>query len=243
MALPRCAPALLAGWLAPARASARSQPRPFAHRPRLRAWLPALLLLATVGAAPASLASADRTRQMPAYREGGGSRGGCQARRLAQLVAPSGRFAPGPEARIAVLELPSAHPAPLVVRLEGQEPWRLPPQPAAVRLLTIPPLKGDQLWESYPLCEPSLEAIEAPPARAWLLPSQPDPREQQADRQVRHQLRDLGHRCGATVATPELLAAFALEHLQAYLPERLPVICSQLSAAGVGVAAGATIRP
>ncbi len=203
--------------------------RPLPHRRRARACLGALVL-AMAGLSPASLASADRTRQMPAYREGGGSRGGCQARRLAQLVAPSGRFAPGPEGRIAVLEMPSADPAPLVVHLEGLEPWRLPPQPAAVRLLTIPPPRGDQLWESYPLCEKAIEGFAAPPARAWLVPSQPDPSEQQADRLVRHRLRDLGHRCGGTVATPELLAAFALQHLQAYLPDRLPVVCSQMSA-------------
>lgn len=200
-------------------------------RRRARACLAALVLTITC-ATPASLASADRTRQMPAYREGGGSRGGCQARRLAQLVAPSGRFAPGPERRIAVLELPAVDPAPLMVRLEGREPWRLPPQQAAVRVLTIEPLRDDRLWESYPLCEGSLEGFEAPPARAWLVPSQSDPHEQQLDRQVRQQLRDLGHRCGGSVATPSLLAAFDLQHLQPYLPERLPVVCSVLTASG-----------
>lgn len=171
----------------------------------------------------------DSTRSMPTNREGGGSRDACQARRLVHLVPISNRFAPGEFRRIAVLEGSAPRPAPLQVRIGSLGVWSLPAETVGIRLLTIPPIATDLLWESAPLCSSEQDPLGAPPARSWLLPRSSLPADRQADQLVRRQLQELSQRCGSTVETNPLLRALALEHFAPVLPVQLPVRCELLA--------------
>jgi len=171
----------------------------------------------------------DSTRSMPANREGGGSRDACQARRLVHLVPISDRFAPGEPRRIAVLEGSAPRPAPLEVRIGSLGVWTLPAEPAGIRLISIPPIAADMLWESSPVCTSAHDPIGAPPARSWLLPRSAVKADQEADQQVRLQLQELSRRCGSSVEVAPLLRAFALEHLTTMLPAQLSIRCEPLA--------------
>jgi hypothetical protein len=171
----------------------------------------------------------DSTRSMPANREGGGSRDACQARRLVHLVPISDRFAPGEPRRIAVLEGSAPHPAPLQVRIGSLGVWTLPAEPAGIRLISIPPVATEMLWESSPVCTSAQDPIGAPPARSWLLPRSSVKVDQQADQLVRLQLQELSRRCGSSVEAAPLLRAFALEHLATMLPAQLSIRCEPLA--------------
>ena len=173
--------------------------------------------------------AADSTRSMPANREGGGSRDACQARRLVHLVPISDRFAPGEPRRIAVLEGSAPRPAPLQVRIGSLGVWTLPAEPAGIRLISIPPVAADMLWESSPVCTSAHDPIGAPPARSWLLPRSAVKADQEADQQVRLQLQELSRRCGSSVEAAPLLRAFALEHLAPMLPAQLSIRCEPLA--------------
>lgn len=173
--------------------------------------------------------AADSTRSMPANREGGGSRDACQARRLVHLVPISDRFAPGEPPRIAVLEGSAPRPAPLQVRIGSLGVWTLPAEPAGIRLISIPPVAADMLWESSPVCTSAHDPIGAPPARSWLLPRSAVKADQEADQQVRLQLQELSRRCGSSVEAAPLLRAFALEHLAPVLPAQLSIRCEPLA--------------
>ena len=173
--------------------------------------------------------AADSTRSMPANREGGGSRDACQARRLVHLVPISDRFAPGEPRRIAVLEGSAPRPAPLQVRIGSLGVWTLPAEPAGIRLISIPPVAAEMLWESSPVCTSAQDPIGAPPARSWLLPRSAAKADQEADQQVRLQLQELSRRCGSSVEAAPLLRAFALEHLTTMLPAQLSIRCEPLA--------------
>ena len=173
--------------------------------------------------------AADSTRSMPANREGGGSRDACQARRLVHLVPISDRFAPGEPRRIAVLEGSAPRPAPLQVRIGSLGVWTLPAEPAGIRLISIPPVAAEMLWESSPVCTSAQDPIGAPPARSWLLPRSAVKADQEADQQVRLQLQELSRRCGSSVEAAPLLRAFALEHLTTMLPAQLSIRCEPLA--------------
>ena len=185
-----------------------------------------LLFLALV--APKATAG-DNSRKFPAYREAGGSRDLCLSRKVAHLVPLDSRFAPGKARRIALLEGQGPDPRPLMVRLESIGLWTLPPRPAGVRLLTIPSVDREVLWESFPRCQDAdqPEGLSgAPPARSLLEPL-PGADDQQAVLEIQR----LSRACGGTIATAALLAAFSYEHLMGQLPERLPVFCEGLSGA------------
>ena len=166
---------------------------------------------------------------MPVNREGGGSRDACQARRLVHLVPFSDRFAPGESRRIAVLEGSAPLPAPLQVRIGALGVWTLPAEPVGIRVLTIPAIAMELLWESSPLCTSALDSIGAPPARSWLLPRSAAPADQAADQLARLQLLELSRHCGSTVEAAPLLRAFSLEHLAPVLPAQLSVRCEPLA--------------
>jgi len=190
--------------------------------------IPGTVLALAPLAVPAA-AIADSTRRMPVNREGGGSRDACQARRLVHLVPISDRFAPGELRRIAVLEGTAPRPAPLQVRIGALGVWTLPAEPAGIRLISIPSVATDLLWESSPLCTSAQDPIGAPPARSWLVPRSAAPADQEADRLVRLQLLELSRRCGSTVEAAPLLRAFGLEHLAPMLPAQLSVRCDPLA--------------
>ena len=217
-------------------AHVQSSPRPVwriqagATRKRwAQVLIPGVVLALAPLALPASGFAADSTRSMPANRAGGGSRDACQARRLVHLVPISDRFAPGEFRRIAVLEGSAPRPAPLQVRIGSLGVWMLAAETVGIRLLTIPPLAKELLWESSPVCGSEQDPIGAPPARSWLLPSSPHLADQRADQLVRLQLQELSRRCGSTVETLPLLRALALEHLAPVLPGQLPVRCELLA--------------
>jgi len=182
-------------------------------------------LAITVSAITEPAIAADSTRSMPANREGGGSRDACQARRLVHLVPISDRFAPGEPRRIAVLEGSAPRPAPLQVRIGSLGVWTLPAEPAGIRLIIIPPVAAEMLWESSPVCTSAQDPIGAPPARSWLLPRSAV----KADQLVRLQLQELSRRCGSSVEAAPLLRAFALEHLTTMLPAQLSIRCEPLA--------------
>ncbi|MEY4808639.1 MAG: hypothetical protein RLZZ206_3028 [Cyanobacteriota bacterium] len=179
----------------------------------------------TVSAITEPAIAGDSTRSMPANREGGGSRDACQARRLVHLVPISDRFAPGEPRRIAVLEGSAPRPAPLQVRIGSLGVWTLPAEPAGIRLISIPPVAAEMLWESSPVCTSAQDPIGAPPARSWLLPRSAV----KADQVVRLQLQELSRRCGSSVEAAPLLRAFALEHLTTMLPAQLSIRCEPLA--------------
>ena len=171
----------------------------------------------------------DSTRSMPANREGGGSRDACQARRLVHLVPVTDRFAPGEPRLIGVLEGSAPRPAPLQVRIGSLGVWTLPAEPVGIRLISIPPVATELLWESSPVCTSAQDPIGAPPARSWLLPRRSALADQEANLRVRQQLQELSRRCGSTVEAAPLLRAFALEHLAPVLPAQLSVRCDPLA--------------
>jgi hypothetical protein len=201
-------------------------PLPSLPSRQLLALAQALVLVSL--AVPAA-AIADSTRKMPINREGGGSRDACQARRLVHLVPFSDRFAPGESRRIAVLEGSASRPAPLQVRIGALGVWTLPAEPVGIRVLTIPAMATELLWESSPLCTSAQDPIGAPPARSWLVPRSAGPADQEADQLARLQLQELSRRCGSTVEAAPLLRAFALEHLASMLPAQLSVRCEPLA--------------
>jgi len=195
-------------------------------------WGPVLIPATVLALAPLTVpaaAIADSTRQMPVNREGGGSRDACQARRLVHLVPFSDRFAPGESRRIAVLEGSAPRPAPLQVRIGALGVWTLPAEPVGIRVLTIPAMATELLWESSPQCTSAQDPIGAPPARSWLVPRSAGPADQAADQLARVQLLELSRRCGSTVEAAPLLRAFALEHLASMLPVQLSVRCDPLA--------------
>ena len=216
--------------------SFQASPRPacrFQTRSVWRRWGQGLIPGTVLALAPLAITepaiAGDSTRSMPANREGGGSRDACQARRLVHLVPISDRFAPGEPRRIAVLEGSAPRPAPLQVRIGSLGVWTLPAEPAGIRLISIPPVAAEMLWESSPVCTSAQDPIGAPPARSWLLPRSSVKADQEADQLVRLQLQELSRRCGSTVEAASLLRAFALEHLAPVLPAQLSIRCDPLT--------------
>ncbi len=189
-----------------------------------------LLLLLSLAAGAA--VAADQSSSFPAFREGGGSRGvNCPGRRVAHLVPENGRFEPGSQRLIAVLEGDTPQPRPLGVRIAALGDWSLEPEAAGLRLISIPAIDRPLLWESFPRCGAEGEGAEAPPARTWLETTATRERSsgRAADQSVRLQLQRLSRACGTTVTTAPLLQAFGLEHLAAELPAELPVRCRTLA--------------
>jgi hypothetical protein len=150
-------------------------------------------------------------------------------------VPISDRFAPGELRRIAVLEGSAPRPAPLQVRIGSLGVWTLPAESAGIRLISIPPVAVEMLWESSPVCTSAQDPIGAPPARSWLLPRSALKADQEADQLVRLQLQELSRRCGSSVEAAPLLRAFALEHLTTMLPAQLSIRCEPLAPLSIKV--------
>lgn len=173
----------------------------------------------------ASAAPSDSSRRFPLRRESGGTRSVCVSRLLAHLVPVNGLLDPGSAGLIALIEGESPQPSGLVLQLAGRAPWVLPPRPAGIRLLTLPPSFPPGLWESFPACNASAEP-EAPPARSELVHrGDPD------NRRLQLALLDLRRHCGGVVPRDGLLPVFGYEHLREQLPPELPVSCDSYPAA------------
>ncbi len=178
----------------------------------------------------------------PGRRVGGGTRGECTARLVANLVPKSNVFAPGAAGLIAILQGPSANLHPLAVSFRsanaagvvdpGAPPLaglEMPAAPAGIVLVKAPALSGNTLWESSYRCENgsadsdplSFVSAGAPPAVS-LLVKVGDP----ADRVVQAKLVQLKVHCGGSIAKEQIARDFALEEaLSSDWPSQLPVRC------------------
>ena len=192
----------------------------------------------------AASAQTDLRNSFPGRRMGGGTRGECSARLLANLVPANSVFAPGAEATIGLLEGPTAQPRPLQLSFrplnaagtgaaaQGRVSNRdLPAAPAGVVLLTIAPLKTATIWESGYRCDEGnsaaagdgLSFVEtaSPPAVSLLVPDV-----QPVDKTLAASLRQLRSQCGKTVATATLAKTFDLgDAITSEWPQQLPVRC------------------
>lgn len=203
-----------------------------------------VVTLALACAPLAASAQADLRNSFPGRRLGGGTRGECSARLLANLVPANSVFAPGAAATIGLLEGPTAQPRPLQLSFrplnsagtaadsQGRVTTRdLPASAAGVVLLTIPAVKAATVWESGYRCESGgaagggdgLDFVQSasPPAVSLLLPDA-----QADDKTVAAALKALRAQCGKTVAAATLVKTFGIEDaLTSEWPQQLPVRC------------------
>jgi hypothetical protein len=197
-------------------------------------WLVVLL----IGAPLASLAQSDLRNTFPGRRLGGGTRGECSARLVANLVPPNSVFAPGAGRTLGILEGPTAQPRPLQVVFKpagqaggGTAQRDLPATGAAITLLSIAPVQQSTIWETGYRCdggqasgsELGLDFVEtsSPPAQSLLVADV-----QPADQRVEASLLQLKGSCGKTVATATVAKAFGIEDaITAEWPQQLPVRC------------------
>ena len=209
---------------------------------RMLGGLAGLLLVA----GPLAAAAQPNLRNtFPGRRIGGGTRGECSARLLANLVPANSVFAPGSTATIGLLEGPTAQPRPLQLSfrplnsagtsaaVSGQVSTRdLPAAPAGLVLLTIPVVKTATIWESGYRCEGAGSAAGAadgldfvqsasPPAVSLLVSDA-----QADDKAVAAALNQLRSQCGKTVATASVAKTFGLgDAITPEWPQQLPVRC------------------
>ncbi|MFY8148024.1 MAG: hypothetical protein ACOVNL_02265 [Prochlorococcaceae cyanobacterium] len=210
----------------------------------LRSLLPALLLLG-IAAAPAVLAQENLRNTFPGRRVGGGTRGECSARVVANLVPSTSVFSPGASRRIGVLEGPTANPRPLRLAFRplnssgssdtaraAMSQRMLPASPAGVTLVTLPALKVPTVWESSFACEEgtadpqdplAFVQSESPPAVSLLVADADSTPE---DKPLQAALQQLGRSCGASVPREQVASLFGLSDvITAEWPASLPVRC------------------
>lgn len=196
--------------------------------------LTVLLASAPLGA----FAQADLRNTFPGRRVGGGTRGECSARLVANLVPASSVFAPGASKTIGILEGPTAQPRPLqLVFKPADDPGAtaikrdLAATGPGVTLLTIPSVQRATLWETGYRCDAGqasgtdmgLDFVEtaSPPAQSLLvLDAKPD------DQRVAATLQQLKASCGKTVPSVSVVKAFGIEDVMTpEWPQQLPVRC------------------
>lgn len=197
--------------------------------------LPAIALPELAMAQPALRSS------FPGRRIGGGTRGECSARFLANLVPASSVFSPGAGQLIGLLEGPTASPQPLKLTFAPYRPDAapvtsgpgvsqrlLPPSPPSLVLISAPAIKAPTSWESTYSCPEGAAAGEldfvqsaSPPAVSLLLP-QPEA----ADQPIQAALQKLRKACGRSLPLAEIASAFNLaDALGSDWPQQLPVRC------------------
>ena len=205
--------------------------------------LPLLVgLLACWAIASPAWAEANLRSSFPGRRVGGGTRGECTARLVANLVPKSNVFAPGARGLIAILQGPSANPYPLMVAFKSTtaagvvrpgasplESREIAAAPVGVVLLQAPALGGPTQWESSYRCgqgsvdsDPlSFVSAGAPPALSLLVPvAEP------IDRHLHAELLQLKTRWGGTIAKDQFAQAFGFEEVLASdWPAQLPIRC------------------
>ena len=180
----------------------------------------------------------------PGRRIGGGTRGECSARFLANLVPPNSVYAPGSSNLIALLEGPTGTPRQLSLSFSpysadtatapsaaNATQKLLPASAAGLVLLTIPGIKAPTRWESTYRCPDGdnragggeLDFVQSasPPALSLLVP-QSEP----ADQAVQALLKRFGGSCGKSLPLAEVAKAFNLaDSLGSGWPDQLPVRC------------------
>ena len=215
---------------------------PSSLRSVLRAC-PVVALLFVV-AAPAADAQSSLRSSFPGRRIGGGTRGECSARFLANLVPANSVFAPGSGQLIGLLEGPSANTHPLVLSFspysgESSSPSSgsaavqrvLPASSAGLVLVAAPAIKGPTSWESTYRCPSGngsaagseLDFVQSasPPALSLLLP-----KADSADQPIQTALKRFQQACGKTVALADVATAFNLtDALGSGWPQEIPVRC------------------
>lgn len=205
----------------------------------------ALLSLVALVSPPAVDAQSALRSSFPGRRIGGGTRGECSARFLANLVPANSVFAPGAVQLIGLLEGPTASPRPLLLsfapyRAEapaassgpGVSQRLLPASAAGLVLISAPAVKGPTSWESTYRCPDGaapaavgseLDFVQSasPPAISLLLP-QSEP----ADQPIQAALQRLHQSCGKSLPLAEIALAFNLtDALGQGWPDQLPVRC------------------
>ena len=199
------------------------------------------VVLPVVAVPELSQAQANLRSSFPGRRIGGGTRGECSARFLANLVPASSVFSPGAARLIGLLEGPTASPRPLQLSFAPYRPDAapvttgpgvsqrlLPASPASLVLISAPPIKAPTSWESTYRCPEGAAAGEldfvqsaSPPAVSLLLPQA-----EAADQPIQAALQTLQKACGKSLSLAEIVAAFNLgDALGSGWPEQLPVRC------------------
>ena len=215
---------------------------PSSLRSVLRAF--SVVALLCVAVAPAADAQSSLRSSFPGRRIGGGPRGECSARFLANLVPASSVFSPGSGQLIGLLEGPSANTHPLVLSFspytgDSSSPSPgstavqrvLPASSAGLVLVAAPAIKGPTSWESTYRCPngsgsaagSELDFVQSasPPALSLLLPK-PD----SADQPIQTALKRFHQACGKTIPLSEVATAFNLtDALGAGWPLQIPVRC------------------
>lgn len=208
------------------------------HRCRRLLALGAALALA--GAGLPALAQPNLRSTFPGRRIGGGTRGECSARVLANLVPASSVFAPGSSGLLGILEGPSANPRPVLLsfRPEGssaddasaRRTLTLPAGQAGVVLFRKPDAPLPLRWESTFQCDSGSTANEdplsfvsssSPPALSLLVGDAVVD-----DRRLQQALSKLLQACGRSVPRQQFAQTFGLnDAIKADWPEQLPVRC------------------
>ena len=205
--------------------------------------LPLLVgLLACWAIASPAWAEANLRSSFPGRRVGGGTRGECTARLVANLVPKSHVYAPGASGLIGILQGPSANLHPLILTFKPAtaagvvEPGtsllasrEIAAAPVGLVLVKAPSLRGATQWETSYRCEGgradpdplSFVSAGAPPAVSLLVPSA-----EPVDRLFQAELAQLKAHCGGTIAREQIAKAFALEEVLGQdWPAQLPVRC------------------
>ncbi len=214
--------------------------------PLIAALLALGLALAIPSAPSAAQVDLSVRNSFPGRRIGGNtrSRNICWTRQFAHLVPVDSVVAPGQPVRIGLLEGPSDTPRTLQIDLQSvgsvgridpdARPLlqrRLPPAPAGITLLTLPPLRQPLSWSTSYVCDEAppppddpLYFITSgePPALSLLLPGPPSA----ADQGNREALERLSRSCGGSVSQREVMQLFGFTDLEGpHWPLSLPVRC------------------
>ena len=203
-------------------------------------WL--LLMVGFLAIGSESLAQVNLRGSFPGRRVGGGTRGECTARLVANLVPPSNVFAPGSTGLIAILQGPSANLHPLSISFKAAnasgavEPAtkallsrELAPTPTGIVLLKAPPLSGNTLWESSYRCDGGSGDADplgfisagAPPSVSLLVKTS-----EPVDKDMQLKLAQLNKHCGGTMAKQQIAKDFGIDELlSSDWPDLIPVRC------------------
>ena len=206
-------------------------------------WLaPVLAVVGWLAMASPALADVNLRSSFPGRRVGGGTRGECTARLVANLVPKSNVFAPGSSGLVAILQGPSANLSPLIVAFKPAnstgvvqpgasllESRELPPAPVGLVLLKAPSSAGVVQWESSYRCgggaadaDPlNFISAGAPPAVSLLVKAA-----EPLDRLIQAELAQWKTQCGGTIAREQVAKTFGLDELLGTdWPAQLPLRC------------------
>lgn len=206
-------------------------------------WLaPVLAVVGWLAMASPALADVNLRSSFPGRRVGGGTRGECTARLVANLVPKSNVFAPGSSGLVAILQGPSANLSPLIVAFKPAnstgvvqpgasllESRELPPAPVGLVLLKAPSSAGVVQWESSYRCGGGVADTDplnfvsagAPPAVSLLVKAA-----EPVDRLIQAELAQWKTQCGGTIAREQVAKTFGLDELLGTdWPAQLPLRC------------------